>query len=243
MLENLPFIDFHTHKSIQSIPIDEIWVRNLIFNKDRLNPSTDKFKNLYLTFGIHPWYLSSINLQEFKKILNTLNNNPNFLGLGEIGLDRFILKNKSENLKESNWHQQLEYFEKQLDLAAEFKIKTIIIHNVKSFSDIYPFIKKHSDIMFIFHDFLGNNNQFQELNKLDNSYYSLGSIFTNRSKLNNLNTNLIDKTKIFLETDDTNKSIKEIYQLGFNKLKNIFLDLDELKITIYRNFQKIKNLS
>lgn len=239
------YIDFHTHNRNKSN--QHIKVINLIFTKDfsSIQELEEIVKGLdkdhFFTFGIHPWYISNISdyhLIVLEECLKKYKKHQAFLGFGEIGLDRVFSKKTMTDIEFQNqFDQQLLIFHRQLELAKEQKIKNIIIHSVRSLSDLLPILKQNTQINFILHDFSGNDTQFKQINELSNCFYSLGKMIFRQSSQNlSILKSVIIISKVFLETDDTQRDIDEIYY-EFSKI--IDRNIDTLKEDLATNFQNI----
>jgi TatD DNase family protein len=217
MMKNM-FIDFHTHSPSPH--------EHIISLDPRFSNSCDsKF-----CYGAHPWYLDELNLDHVLDNIVMLTKDNNFVALGEIGLDRTIAY---------DFDKQVRAMVVQLKLARTQKIKNIIIHCVRAYSDLLEILKKVElkDHNIIIHDFNANEQIYIQLSNY-NCFYSFGA------KLLNKRTNAfkvfkyIDLNKVFFETDDQQKySIQQIYEQGA-KLKS--LELQELKDTIQKNYKIIE---
>lgn len=214
------FINIHSHKKAKYS--DEFVIRNA-YHPER-NSSFEQI--LYpVSVGYHPWYSSHFNAQSLEKLTQLINLDQ-VLAIGEIGLDR---------AKGSNFTEQQKVFEVQLALAEKFKIP-VIIHAVKSYSDLFPYLK-NSSIPWIFHGFQASEIQTHQLLKQENTYYSFGESLINRLKSQEI-FKKIPLSRIFLETDISNFSIQEIYQEAA-LLKEI--EISELKKQLFSNFEGVFN--
>lgn len=189
------------------------------------NEIEDKATNkVVYSAGIHPWYLD--NADEQITILEKYVQHPNFISIGEIGLDR---------VKHQNFDEQLKVFENQLKLA-EKDVKPVIIHCVKAYSDILYFRKKYPRNNWIIHDFNANDVIVSELIQ-NNCYLSFGNNFMKEGSKANRLFEFVPLDKIFLETDENaNLSIEQVYQYAA-EVKSI--DIEELRQQIIKNFNSI----
>ncbi len=203
-------IDIHSHK------------RNVnyltIVNKSDSNVNeSDCF-----SFGIHPWNTSEIedNFINFEKEISLIK----CLAIGEIGLDK---------LKGPTIDVQKKVFLKQIEISEKYELP-IILHCVKSWNEISEIKKILNPIQsWIYHGF-NKAGIVSEVIKSD-IYISIGSsIFTN-IKLQKI-VNLIPNDKLFLETDDSNLDIFEIYK-KVSEIKKI--PLSELEQIIEQNFKRV----
>jgi TatD DNase family protein len=161
-------------------------------------PDTDN----WLSAGIHPWYINEklYNLQ--LKKLATVAKDPAIKFIGECGLDR---------LKGAPLPLQEEIFIKQIRIAEDLK-KPIIIHCVKCYNELLS-IKKivRPRVPFIVHGFNTKIEIARQL--LDKGFYlSLGGALLNEESNARKVLQEIPLERLFLETDDKDISIIDIYQ-------------------------------
>ena len=203
-------IDIHSHK------------RNVnyltIVNKSDSNVTeSDCF-----SFGIHPWNTSEIedNFLNFEKEISLIK----CLAIGEIGLDK---------LNGPTIDVQKKVFLKQIEISEKYELP-IILHCVKSWNEISEIKKIFNPTQsWIYHGF----NKVGIINEVLKSdiYVSIGSsIFTN-IKLQEI-VNLIPNERLFLETDDSNLDIFDIYK-KVSEIKKI--PLSELEEIIEQNFKRV----
>ena len=213
-----PFINIHTHKKPNGS--NETIIRNAFLHR-----TTKQLTNIPygISIGLHPWYLNSLSINECADLLSDIASTNNVIAIGEIGIDRSI---------DIPIGTQLNYFEIQWNIARALQ-KPLIIHAVKSYSDLIPYVKK-TKIPFIFHQFSGNQQQANELLK-QNAYLSFGkNLFNEKSALTFKYTPI---ETIFLETDnEPYLTIKDIY-LKAAELKE--LEMDELKSIVFHNFARV----
>ncbi|MCU4162469.1 TatD family hydrolase [Carboxylicivirga caseinilyticus] len=210
------YIDFHTHQINKEADVKSIY--NL--------PLTEKpadFSEQHLSIGIHPWYINDNNNQFSTIKLNI--NHPNVKAIGECGLDK---------LKGPDLAIQTEVFKQHIRWSEEFE-KPLIIHCVKAYSEI---IKLRKDLKpkqtWIFHGF---NSSVETLNQAIKTgfYFSFGPAILNHPKTRKsfINSPI---NRIFLETDDTDFNIKELYKKAAD-LKET--GIDEFQEKIRDNFNLI----
>ncbi|MES2560994.1 MAG: TatD family hydrolase [Bacteroidota bacterium] len=213
------FINIHTHHKPKLA--EEFVIRNAYL---RLSP--DQIQNLpyHVSAGLHPWHLHQMTVNECSDRLIDIASSEKVLAIGEIGIDRAIA---------TPIQTQLSYFDAQLNVARALQ-KPVIIHAVRSYSDLIPFLKK-TKVPFIFHQFQGNEQQAKELLKY-NTYLSFGkNLFEPKSEQTFKTTPL---ENIFLETDTAaHIHIADIYRKAA-ELKE--LHIDELKSIVFHNFAKLK---
>jgi len=212
----IKYIDIHTH----SKNTNHFALYNVLANE--IPNDITEIPNF--SIGLHPWYVT----EDFKKYISELEHYirmENCLAIGEIGLDR---------VQKGNWDLQLQAFAQQIKLAQKYR-KPVIIHAVKSYSDILEFRKKSDlSLAWIIHEFSGN--QFQANSLLEkNCYLSFGHFLLNSSKLQQF-FRLVDLSKVFFETDESTISVEKIY-LKAAVLKNI--SMETLIEQIQFNFNEV----
>lgn len=205
--------DFHHHNRENTYGIYNLEPKEIVTEK--------KF-----SVGIHPKDIDENWEENFEKI-KEISLLQNCVAIGECGLDGLISVN--ENL-------QKEVFEKHILWANQIN-KPVIIHCVKRFSEIIPF-QKIAEIPLVIHGFNKKKTIADEMLK-HGFYLSFG-----KSVLHSLSLQSILKEfpleKIFLETDDANFNIEELYQktaeikgISIENLHNkILKNLESLPIKI-----------
>lgn len=216
----MDFIDLHTHKTRQeagSVSIQSLSLTNDIFL------AMPKKKSI--SIGLHPWYATLDKLELQMKYLRVLARQSNVKLIGECGLDKL----KGDTLK-----NQVIILKNQIELAQSLN-KPLILHCVKAFDELVA-IKERLKVTvpMIIHGFDKNEALGKQL--LNKGFLlSFGRAIlrenSNASKL------LIQLDRFFLETDDSETSIEEIYKAAANLKK---CSVDELKALIFTNFKKLK---
>lgn len=213
------YIDFHTHNFHFS---EKIFRLNCFSLKDFNNPKIE-YKNPF-TLGIHPWEAQSFTTEDLDDLFKPLMKHKNYLGLGEIGLDRAC---------DIDYEIQMRIFEKQVKWANENQINFIVLHCVRSQNEILKVLKEQRYLgQALFHDYNGSLEDWFKIK--DKGYLiSLGKKILNpqtkASRLVKEWTKQEEKSTpsaswpwghAFLETDDQNgNSIEELYQYVSQELK------------------------
>lgn len=207
----MDFFDFHHHKKNISYGI-----YNLEINQ--IPP------NFYFSAGIHPKDIQLENTDnQFKWLKSVIT--ENCFAIGECGLDSFV---------EVDQKIQEEIFLRQIQLANEFK-KPLIIHCVRKFYEMIPFRKKSQQAMII-HGFNKKQSVAEDLLK-NNFYLSFGkAVLYHLSLQETLKTVPLDK--LFLETDNDDFNIEELYQ-KVSEIKKI--SIEQLQKQILENLETIRN--
>ena len=203
-------IDIHSHK------------RNVNYLTIVNKSDSNVIESDCFSFGIHPWNTSEIedNFINFENEISLIK----CLAIGEIGLDK---------LNGPTIDVQKKVFLKQIEISEKYELP-IILHCVKSWNEISEIKTLLNPIQsWIYHGF----NKAGIINEVLKSdiYVSIGSsIFTN-IKLQEI-VNLIPNERLFLETDDSNLDIFDIYK-KVSEIKKI--PLSELEQIIEQNFKRV----
>ena len=212
-----PFVNIHTHQSH-------------IDNKEFIeinNIDVDNHVNVDVTFfysiGIHPWYSET---QGIGGLESRCLGDMNLKAIGECGIDRVC---------GIDIEIQKDVFIKQIEISEQYN-KPMIIHAVRSHSDILSIRKETKAKMpWIIHGFQGNKQIVTQYLR-HNIYLSLGDVlFKNESRATEL-LKLIPSERLFLETDDSDRSIAEVYEKA-SVLSG--RSLNDLRSDIFNNFVKI----
>lgn len=91
----------------------------------------NKYDNVYGVIGIHPEEVDNITSDSFKIIEDNINNKK-IVGIGEIGLDYYYVKDNKD--------KQIELFKKQIEIADAYN-KPIVVHSRDAALDTYNILK------------------------------------------------------------------------------------------------------
>ncbi|MCW3160863.1 TatD family hydrolase [Chryseobacterium oryctis] len=206
----MDFFDFHHHKK---------HIKYGIYNLGKGIPPDFPY-----SIGIHPQDIEIQNIEtQFSWMQSMMF--QNCFAIGECGLDSLVpIENKIQE----------EVFLRQILIANEVK-KPIIIHCVKKFYEVISF-KKYAKQPMIIHGFNKKQSIAEDLLK-NNFYLSFGkAVLYNLSLQNTLKITPLNK--IFLETDNEDFNIEELYQ-KVSEIKEV--SLEKLNEQILENLETIKN--
>ena len=147
---------------------------------------------------------------------------PRVLAIGEIGLDKSI---------EAAMEDQVRIFEKQLEIAETAQLP-VILHVVRSFSELLAFMKANKPaVPMIIH---GYNGSVQMADDLVSAGFliSFGQAITGEHSKIVEALQVVPAEKMFLETDEGDMDIRELYQFAA-EVKGI--SLDHLRAQIFEN--------
>ena len=174
--------------------------------------------------GIHPWYIDASNVQDELSKMKIASDQKNVLAIGECGLDRIC---------ETPFKLQESIFLAQILWANEIA-KPIIVHCVRAFREAMVVFKMSNNIMpVVFHGF---NNNIGIANELLASgfYLSFGKALFNPAMESVFSK--IPSDKIFLETDDADFSIEDMYKKAA-QIKNT--SIEQLSLQIMQNSKTV----
>jgi TatD DNase family protein len=215
------YIDVHTHQS--SAEISDIFrVMNLFAGEMSDGIET----NTKYSVGLHPWHIETGKNEKKLQEIEIALQNPMVIAIGETGLDKGT---------KVPMELQKEVFLQHLKLAEKYA-RPLIIHAVRSFFEIIEVYKKSgAHIPLIFHGFNGRQETAKQLLKHE-VYFSFGKDLVLKKNRAIESFKCLPSERLFLETDDSNYSIKNIYE------KAAFLrqmSVEDLKEQIYENYVKV----
>jgi TatD DNase family protein len=164
-------------------------------NFDTVKTLAHATKGAVYCLGIHPLWVDKSNEEDLKtlrlKIKESIDD-PQFAGIGEIGLDGFV--------SGLDWNRQLHFFNAQLQLACDFNLP-VIMHVRRAQDLVLKCLRIYQPKSGIAHAF---NGSFQQANHFLQLNICLGfggaCTFTRALQLRRLAADLPDHA-IVLETD------------------------------------------
>jgi len=213
----MQLINLHTHQTHET---GNTQILN-IFAQDLPHDEPD----FLFSAGLHPWHIATVNMEECFRAINQAAMQKNMLAVGECGLDRSIA---------TGFALQELCFERQIQIA-ENHHKPLIIHCVRAYSDLLKLKKEaKSGLPWIIHGYRGNLETTLSLIRHD-FYFSVGEqLLKDETKMTVFRTIPIDR--LFLETDESELSIAEIYSMAAQILN---IDENELTQILATNFKAI----
>lgn len=205
--------DIHTHRFTDSAP-EEVLLSCPVLKKEI--PA----EAVYLSAEIHPWHLTAENLScQIERMENMLSDSR-VLALGEVGLDK---------LTECPYPIQIKAFEEIVSISEAYG-KSLIIHCVKSVDELIAIRKKMRPALpWIMHGFRGKPQQADSLLR-HGFYLSFGEHYNSQVMKE------IPIERLFLETDESNVPIDELY----NRAAAIrHISAEELKLAVLHNVNNV----
>ena len=210
------YYNIHTHHAASEM--DCLSVRNI---------SADFHLSLAdapYSMGLHPWYLD--HADDMYGLLQQQAIQSQVLAIGECGLDK---------VTGAAWDTQVHWFRQQIQLANHLN-KPLIIHCVRAFNEVLQVLKEEQvAVSVIFHG-------FHKKKQLAAQILSQGYILSFGAALLKGNAALIDvlqwvpTDQFFLETDDADISIKELYHIAAQIRKT---EEEAIILQLQRNFKNI----
>lgn len=211
------YIDIHRHSSDEGKA--DLVLRNLFHSQ-----SEEISQRRYFSVGLHPWHVKAESLEEDIESVRQMAVSKQVLAVGEAGLDRSI---------QTSLDIQLKAFKMQMEIAQDAN-KAIVIHCVKSYSEFQK-IRKESKAKrpWIFHWFNAHEQTARDLVRRG-CYLSFGHLlFVERSQAFKSFLK-IPLENVFLETDDAQYDIEEVY-IKAAKAKGV--SLEALQQQMKKNFE------
>ena len=214
--EHKLFINIHGHRQANNI---QEWVMMNLMARDY--PPED-IENGYYSVGFHPYNVGLVEEEDTLNKVRLSTENLNVFAIGEIGLDKSI---------DAPTDAQMRIFEKQVEIA-EFADLPVILHVVRAFNEMIEFMKAHNpSVPMIIHGYNGSREIAEELVKAGFLISFGEAIARDHSKIVEALLS-VPVEKLFLETDEGDLDIREIYHTAA-ELKG--LSMDQLRIQIVEN--------
>lgn len=199
----ISFFNLHSHYSAKKVNETAI-CSFTVADASEINDDIEFF-----SIGLHPWFINSSTLETDLETIANLAKKPNCVAIGECGLDR---------LKGPDLEIQANVFARQLEIA-NFAGKPVVIHCVRAFPELLAVKKEFKTTTpWIIHGFSGKPATAQQLLQHD-IYISFGVRMLESDQLKKT-VKAIPIDRLFLETDESELPMKELYQLAA-KLKNV----------------------
>lgn len=214
-----PYIDIHTHHSYNTDGV--LSILNCFPKKASIGDFHDKL----ISIGLHPWHIDENDASSIINLIKTIASYENVIAIGEVGLDRTI--DTPIRIQEIKFEQQIE--------IAESLNKPLIIHCVRCFPELLSIKKRvKTSTPWLIHGFRKNIEIASDLLK-QNCYLSFGEALLFDKKNQDLFIEM-PLNKVFLETDESESSIREIYNKAA-QLKG--LQIEDLKEELLKNYKAI----
>jgi TatD DNase family protein len=202
----IPYVNIHTHRRTG----EGIEVLSL-------GADADARAIAPFSIGIHPWQVGKIDTSAALDRIEV----SAAAAIGEIGLDYAV---------QSEHDLQLAIFEAQLRIAERRRLP-VILHVVRAFEPVMKILKEYRLKAVIFHGFTGSVEQAERA--CGAGYYlSLGR----RSLASPKRVEAVKRTpldRIFVETDEAELSIEEMYR---HVAEILAIERNALSETIYNNY-------
>ncbi len=218
--------DFHTHGQRREGTLTSLFPEEWVQNKTG---------NGLVSIGFHPWYVTEQTESDpFWHTLRRLAVEGEIDAIGETGLDRLRRTSPTEI--------QSRVFLQHRELAEEANLP-LIIHCVRSFSDLLAFRKKYPKNTWIMHGFIGNEYEIKQAIEKDiklSPGFALLLMNGNQSHKLFKNLRYIPANSLYLETDAVpGISIEQIYSIAA-KIMETSIDAlaAQIQSNLYRDFPR-----
>ncbi len=153
----------------------------------------NRYKNTYLAFGLHPWFIGGRSRQCFQTLENLLTTYPQ-ASVGEIGIDR-ALENRNDAEQEA-------VFLTQLEIARKFD-RPVTIHCRRAWGRLIELLDQFGEIPrgMLIHCFGGSAEVATELVKRGAYISFSGSITRPNAKKAGSAIRVVPDGRILIETD------------------------------------------
>ena len=216
------WVDFHTHDSaVPDAAVPDAVIRIISTPLDKVDRITTH-PGIRRTLELHPW-----QGEKFSDMFAQTAADDNFIGIGEVGLDR--LRGKLPLA------EQIEVLTAAIELAEQLQ-KPLTIHCVKCFSELLALRKKlRWQVPTVIHYFRGNLKLAQQLFSQSDFILSLPP-GTADEVWDFLRTDKQYLRRIVLETDTPDGDIKKHY---FHAAEKLALPAEDLQKSMFEQYLRI----
>lgn len=190
MLET-PFFDAHTHHLTSDAQTTAILSCNMM---DSVSVAFQQAK--LLSVSLHPWYLSTNNLQaQIEWMTHQLASDPRVVAIGEAGLDK---------LCDTPLPLQQKAFQAAIELSEKYHLP-LLIHTVKATTELLALQKKHRPAQpWIIHGFRGKKELAEDLLR-HGFYLSFGKKYQEKA------LSAVPVERLLLESDEAHLDFQAFY--------------------------------
>lgn len=148
----------------------------------------------YPMIGLHPTSVNETYKRELAIVEENLKTNPDFIAIGEVGLDLYWDKTF---LKE-----QLIAFNRQVELALEYNLP-LVVHTRDAFEYLYDSLKPYinSPLKGVFHSFTGTAEEAHKLMEFPGFMLGINGVVTFKNSTLSVTLQDIPLTRLVIETD------------------------------------------
>ncbi|MCD8078891.1 MAG: TatD family hydrolase [Bacteroides sp.] len=148
----------------------------------------------YPMMGLHPTSVDLSYQEELTVVEEQLKSNPDWVAVGEIGLDLYWDK--------TYLRQQTEAFDRQVRWALEYQLP-VVVHCRDAFEELYQTLLpyKEKGLTGIFHSFTGTPEDVRKLMEFPGFLFGINGVVTFRNSSLPLTLKEVPLEKIVLETD------------------------------------------
>jgi len=180
----------------------------------------------HYSYGLHPWYLNKKTYEAQLAKLKVVAHEKRCLAIGECGLDK---------LSKVDFGFQEEVFIEQIKIANTIN-KPLIVHCVKAFNELINCLNLNdNNVPVIVHGYNNNENIARVLVN-EGYYFSFGKALLGYESNAAKAIRTVGRKNFFLETDDTDLSIKYIYKKAAELLG---IDEEIIKQQMLSNFETV----
>lgn len=210
------FVNIHGHRQANNI---QEWVMMNLMAKDF--PPEDIENGAY-SVGFHPYNVGKVDEETTLSAVQLATQHHNVFAIGEIGLDKSI---------DVPFDVQQRVLARQVEIAESAKLP-VILHVVRAFNEMIEFMKaKAPKVPMIIHGYNGGREMADELIK-NGFLISFGeAIAREHSKIIEALLS-VPLDKMFLETDEGDLDIREIYATAA-EVKGV--GIDQMREQIVKN--------
>ena len=192
-------LDAHTHRPKRSQGLVEIESPDIRLVCQGNWQPTGPF-----VLGLHPWWIGQA--PEALQVMMSWLDHPECFGVGETGLDK---------LTSTSLETQTSWLVKHLDLAKAHGKSLVVLHIVRSWSELKPILRDFKyEGQILLHDCQASVRDMEWLEKDERLWFSYGSVLKKKTSRGFQGFLGAPAGKVLFETDDSGEDMKALVSRG-----------------------------
>lgn len=206
-MKNVKYVDAHAHINEEIFDkdrtkiLDECKEKGILIVNCSGEPKTNrkalelarKFENLKICLGLYPVQAAEISEKDFWNEMKFIEENAkNIIGIGEVGLDYYWIKEDEKRLKE------IQFFKEIIWLANKLKLP-LNVHSRAAEAETIAMLSKSAHVPVMLHSF-GGDLELAKIGVKEGFYFSIAPIVLRSNKHKRL-VEALPLNRILTETD------------------------------------------
>jgi TatD DNase family protein len=224
--QKIQYLNFHTHQTEETPEQRRIFNVLIPQSEEELETFPEELPTGRFSVGLHPKFINEGKLKEQIELVRLIGKLEEVALIGECGLDRTV---------STPLQVQEQAFIQQIRIAESFQ-KPVVVHCVRCFNELIS-IKKlvKPKVPIVVHGF-NNKVEIAEMLVERGFYLSFGAALQHEDSNASKVISAVPIDRIFLENDDKDLAISEVYSLAARRLQ---MPIDQLAEQLITNWLEL----